>query len=63
MLNKTLITIIYNISSIKKVMLLNNIKVMMIKKIHRKTTNNVVNNEIRYQWHNMKHYKYNIKTH
>ena len=60
--NKTLITIIYNSSNLEDVMLLNNIKMMKIKKIHRKTTKYVINNEIWYLGNNMRHYKHKIKS-
>ena len=56
MLNKKIITIIYNISNIADLIPLNNIKVMKIKKIPRKTTNNVINNETWYLGNNMKQY-------
>ena len=62
MLNKTLITITYNSSNIEDLISFNNIKVMMIKKIQYKMTNNVINNEIWYLGNSMKYYKYNIKS-
>ena len=61
--NKTLITIIYNSNNIEDVTPLNNIKVMMIRKIQYKMTNNVINNEIWYLGNYMRHYKHNIKMH